>query len=289
VTAAEHLIDELDPLDSRQFVLAVKRLADSLSYGTDHSRFLGSGIEYVQSRAYQYGDPVRSIDWRITARTNRVHVKEYDTPKTVPCHLLVDTSASMTIGSTPLTKFRIALQLAGGIALAAIERVSPVGVLGVGGRDFRVRPTLSRPRIYQWLLQLRRVRFDEPTTLTKRLAELGASLDCRSLIVVLSDLHDDGAAQRIRLLAQAHDCVVIQLRDPAEDGLPGAGFVRGREAESGRPVVMRGRKLGVSNEVIAEQLRRASVDHLVLRTDRPFVPAVRHFLASRGVLTRGAR
>ena len=64
----EGRIEGHDFLDSRQFFLAVKRLADSLSYGTDHSPFLGSGIEYVQSRLYQSGDPIKLIDWKVTVR-----------------------------------------------------------------------------------------------------------------------------------------------------------------------------------------------------------------------------
>ena len=58
----EGYLQTLDTLDARQFYIAVKRLADSFSFGTDHSPFLGAGIEYVQSRPYLPGDPIRSIE-----------------------------------------------------------------------------------------------------------------------------------------------------------------------------------------------------------------------------------
>ena len=57
----EGILDTIDTLDSRQFLIAVKRLADSLSYGMDRSPFLGSGIEFVQSRIERVDLPARTV------------------------------------------------------------------------------------------------------------------------------------------------------------------------------------------------------------------------------------
>jgi uncharacterized protein (DUF58 family) len=164
-----------------------------------------------------------------------------------------------------------------------------VGVVGVGGRDFRVEPSLSRPQILQWLHAFRRFRYDEPTTLGRRVAELAPTLPNRCLVVALSDLHDGEAVPALKLLAQRHDVVVIHLQDPAEAGLRGAGFLRAGEAETGRVFVTRAARQWADPEATARELKRAGVDHLLVRTDRPFVADLRNFLKARNVLGRGAR
>ena len=282
-------LDTCDTLNARQFFLAVKKLADSLSYGTDRSPFLGAGVEFVQSRPYQWGDPIRAIDWRVTARTGKIFVKEHEAPKRLPCFLLLDTSASMTVSSVKRSKYAVAVHVAGGLAFACLERISPVGVVGVGGRELRVEPSLSADQVMQWLHRLRHFRYDEPTALGRRIAELGTTLTTRALVIVLSDLHDPPALPALKQLAQRHDCVVLHLLDPAERGLRGGGFLRAREAETGRPLVTRGRQRWVDPDAVAEALRRAGIDYLRIETDTPFVPRLRHFFQSRNLLGRGAR
>jgi uncharacterized protein (DUF58 family) len=282
-------LETCDTLDSRQFVLAVKRLADSLSYGADRSPFLGAGIEFVQSRPYLWGDPIRSVDWRVTARTGRVHVKQYEAPRRMPCYLLLDTSASMTVSSQRRSKYAVAVHVAGGLAFACLERISPVGVVGVGGRELRIEPSLSSIQILQWLHRLRRFGYDEPTRLGRRIADLAPALSNRTLVVVLSDLHDPQAIPALKLLAQRHDCVVLQMRDPAERGLRGSGFMRAQEAETGRAFVTHGRRRWLDIQLVEDQLKHSGIDHLVIDTDRPFTQKLRQFFRSRNLLGRGAR
>ena len=279
-------LTDVQPLDSRQFLIAVKRLADSLAYGTDRSPFLGQGLEYVQSRHYVPGDPVRSIDWRVTARTGKVHIKEYESPKSLPVWFIVDTSASMTLASTKTSKYQLAVQVAGGLALACLDRVSPVGLLGAGSRDINIKPSLSRETILQWLHELRKFKTNESTELGKKLVSLNPSLKERSLIFVLSDLHDPAAIPALKLLGHKHDITVLLFRDPAEDHVAGGGLFRGKEVETGKTFTIRARKQFTSMEDTVDALKQSSIDHFPIRTDKPFLAALRLYLQSRNLLAR---
>jgi uncharacterized protein (DUF58 family) len=284
-----HLLPPCDGLDARQFHLSIKRLADSLNFGTDRSPFLGAGQEYAQSRPYQFGDPIKSIDWRVTARTGRAYVKEYEATKRMPAWIVVDSSASMAVSSLPMSKYAWAVQLAGGLGMACLERSNPVGVMTVGGSEFRLEPSLSRDRVMLWLHKLRHYRSDEPTTLGVRLRALLPSLTSRALIIVISDLHDLAALPVLKIAGQRHDVVVIQLQDPAEEPMVGVGFFRGHEAESGRQFLSQGHRETVDFEISAAQLRTAQVDHLRLRTDEPILGPLRNYVKARGLLGRMAR
>jgi len=170
--------------------------------------------------------------------------------------------------------------IAGGLALAAVEHMNPVGLMGVGGGELHHTPSLSRGAILQWLHVLRRDRTGGGTTLGKRVRELIPRVEQRCLFVVISDLHDPDALPAIKRMAQDHDCAVIHLEDPAERGVLKAGFFRGVEAETGRSFTAHGRTRFVT-AADGEMLARAGISYLRVPTDEPVVPRLRHFMKNR--------
>jgi uncharacterized protein (DUF58 family) len=197
----------------------------------------------------------------------------------------------MAFSSRPFSKHKLAVLLAGGLALAALRRLSPVGVLAGGRRQLHVRPSLQRGRVFQWLHSLQRAAFDEPTQLAQRLDQLSELVVSRTLVIVISDMHDPDAAAAAKRLAQRHDVIVLHLQDPAERGALRGGMFHAVEAETGRAVVAHGgtRWLAESFQEMPRQLAAARIDYLLMSTDRPFVAPLRRLLGDRGGLMRNTR
>ena len=301
-------------LGADQFELVVRKLADDLTYGADVSRFVGPGIDYAQTRPFAYGDSVKSIDWRVTARTGKFHIKEYESVKRVGVFIVVDTSASMSLSSssskvrgaahgTPhgkqvgsATKHDYAVWIAGALSIACLRRRSPVCLLSCGERDGRVQPTMSRGEVWRALDALRAPGRGEGTSVAEALHRVASLARNTSTIIVVSDLHDSGSVPAIRKVAQRHDTLVVQVRDPAERGMLRAGFFRGVEAETGREFLATGRdrfdglardsQRGSSQE---DPLAGTGIDHATIWTDEAIIPGLAGLMASRGSAGRAAR
>jgi uncharacterized protein (DUF58 family) len=266
----------------------VRRLADDLAFGTDLSLFVGSGLEYAQSRQYAPGDPIKMMDWRLTARTGKPFVKEYETLKRTCIYLVVDTSASMAVSSTGLTKHDMGVWIAAAVGLVGQRRLSPVAVVGGGERETQFLPSLLRSDLWQAVEPMRAKNFRERTKLTERLTMLDVRADRRSIVFVITDLHDPGIMPSLRHVAQKHDCVVVHLVDPVEVGPLRSGFYLGQEAETGRTFLAGGRTRWTRTEEHEAELMRSGISCVRLRTDEMFVGRLRHFLAYRaaGLRTR---
>ncbi len=295
------LLSQPAHLSAARFHLVSRRIADELTYGTDPSRFFGSGIDYAQSRPMNVGDSVRSIDWRVTARTGRLHVKDYEASKRLGVYVLVDTSASMNVRSTELSKHDVAVWAAAAVAQLALNRRSPVSIESCGERDVGAKPTSSRSQVTQWIESLRRGTVTEGTRIVQSLRRIETLARHRSIIVVISDLYEAGAVDAIKRVAQRHDMIVLRPLDPSERGELRAGFVRVADAEAwgagGMDSVATGRQRwfgdeagGVANGLDEPvELTGAGIDVAVLATDRPLMPALRRVLSATRGPSRSAR
>lgn len=259
----------------------VRRLADDLAFGTDSSRFVGAGLEFAKSRPYEPGDSLRMIDWRVTARLGKPFVKEHETLKRTGIFIVVDTSASMGVGSTALSKHDVAIWVASTIGLVGQRRLSPVALIGGGERRTRLVPSMRSSDLWQAIEPLRAPGLAEQTRLSERLDDLCVRAGRSSMIVVLSDLHDPRTLPSLRHAAQRHDCLVIHLIDPSERGRLRAGFFRGQESETGRSFLAHGFTAWDSAAGMASECARSGVSYLRLQTDEEFIPPLRQFLAFR--------
>lgn len=281
-----------DEFAQSNFALVVRRLADDLAFGSDTSRFLGSGLEYASSRPYQPGDSLRTINWRLTARSQQAFVKEYESLKRTCVYIVVDTSASMLVSSVSLSKLHAAIWIASALSLVAQRRLSPVSVIGASERGpagvrLRKSASLSRHDLWQDLEQLRLADYTGRARLAQELREVCDRAQRASMIIAISDWHEPEAMNAMKRAAQQHDCIALQLSDPAEVQQPRAGFYRAQESESGQVffAAPRLRKRGLVEQYL--RLKAGGVDHLSLQTDKPFIAPLRHFISTRGLAKGG--
>src|ERR1700704_6291087 len=101
--------------------ITTNRLVTDVFAGAYHSVFKGRGMEFDEVREYQYGDDIRAIDWNVTARTGRAHVKKYVEERELTVMIMVDASASVYFGSTHTTKNKMAAEIAAVLAFSAIR------------------------------------------------------------------------------------------------------------------------------------------------------------------------
>lgn len=220
-------------LSDEQNLLIIAQLSNNLVRGCASSLFLDRGENFVQSRAYQQGDPTSSIDWKASARGKDLVVKEHESLRQTVVSMVVDRSGSMTAGSLNDSKYAAACVLVGGVALAALKIGSPVAVV-LSDAATHPKAMLSSSRVAASLASMRRFRLRDRTRLSRCVEEAFLRADRRHLIFVFSDFHDPCNREAISLLAGRHEIILVRLRDAVEMRTPFAGTVRMLPSEGGR-------------------------------------------------------
>lgn len=219
---------------ARQLLLTRKRRALSALTGPNSSNFRGRGIDFEEVRSYQPGDDIRTIDWRVTARTGTAHTKIFREERERPVLVVVDQRSSMFFGSSHCFKSVLAAQLAGLVAWSALDGGDRIGGLVFNGSEHRdIRPRRSRKTALALLSHVVDYNgalpaedadaidsFSSMLTNLRRIARPG------SAIFLISDFYgadQELAREQMFQLSQHTEITAIACSDPLESELPRGG------------------------------------------------------------------
>jgi len=194
------------------------------------SAFRGSGFDYDDSRAYQPGDDLRNINWRLMARTAELYTKLYREEREASVMLVIDRRASMRFGTRQCLKVTLAVKIAAFLAGVSLSQAYSVGLTLLQPNSQRMPPQRHQARVCDSLMGAAAAcpplaEDDEKETFTQILNRLQLSVSPGSHLVLLSDFHDISEADSVVLthLASQHQIHAIQILDPVELDLPAGG------------------------------------------------------------------
>ncbi len=235
----------------RRLALVARHAVQGVLHGEHSSRALGPSVEFVDYKAYTPGDPVRDVDWRVWARTDRLVVRRYQAESHLPVVLVLDASGDMATGTAgggrpPLdtSKAGYALCLTATLAWYLHLRGEPTGLAVLGGDDVpwrALQPRTGRRHLGSILGVLASVRPAGRAELGRGLTRVAAGLERRSMVVLASDIMEEvaGWAPALDALGRRRtDVRVLHLYDPRELDLAFPRAARFFSPEGGAPVAL---------------------------------------------------
>lgn len=225
--------DELVALKSHasQLSLASNRAVTSTSTGDHSSPFRGQGLEFEEVREYAAGDDIRSIDWRVTARTGSPHTKVFKEERERSVIICVNANTTMRFGTRGTFKSVQAARVAALLGWQANSNCDRLGACIFGdvadGMQF-FAPKRSRASLWAMLKQLSDpniISQPQPVTLEETLQHVNKAAPTGALIYIISDFAsiNDGLEQQLANLQKRCNVVLITIDDPADHTIPPVG------------------------------------------------------------------
>jgi len=276
--------------------LIARQVVEGFIMGLHSSPHRGFSAEFAELRAYQPGDDLRYIDWRMWARSDRFYVKQFEEETNLRAYLLVDVSTSMGWSSEPETlptKLWYAKHLAASLALILLRQGDSVGLAAFHDEIVsRVAPRGSQLHWYELLRHLNHLMPEGSTSAHTALREIAVRLRRRGLVVLLSDLLVDPETTLTALhflRHRGHEVLVLHLIDPGERELPHTGDTRFFDPETDDELSVnvadvRAAYRGAVADALGEwerSLKPHGIDYVVVDTDAPLSRALRAYLHKR--------
>jgi len=291
--------DLLDPaalsqLGGIEFV--AREVVEGFLMGLHRSPHRGFSAEYAELRAYQAGDDLRYIDWRMYGRSDRFYVKQFEEETNLRAYLLIDVSESMGWSSDPGTqpsKLWYAKHLAASLGLILLRQGDSVGMAAFHERTVdRVRARGGRRQWHELARRLEALESAGGTSAEGAMKDLAIRLRRRGLVVLLSDLLVDRAETLTALKFlrhHGHEVLVFHIVDPGERELPAASEARFYDPETEKELLVSVADIRTEyREAVREaldewrrDLKPHGIEYEVVDTDRPLTLALRAYLRKR--------
>jgi len=278
----------------RRIEIKTGHLVDSLYSGGYRSVFKGRGIEFAGIREYYRGDEYRSIDWKVSARTGKFHVREHIEERELQLVVALDLSASMAFGSGSREKRESAVEFAAAMSLAAERNNDRAGVCLFTDRVEKfIQPAKGRTHV---LRLIRELLYFMPqhrkTDLRAPLDFLNSTLNRRSIVFLVTDgLTIQSLERELRIAAAKHDLIMVLVRDPRENLLPDVGLIEIEDPETGAEMMFDtsdrdavaelSRRQGLLDEEFMKTCRKLGLDVIRLTAGESVVKPVCRLFSER--------
>lgn len=275
----------------RKIEIKTRGLSNEIFAGKYHTAFRGRGMSFSEVREYRAGDDVRDIDWNVTARSRKPHIKVYEEERELTMMLVVDVSGSRMFGSNELLKKNVITEIAAVLAFSAAQNNDKVGCIFFSDRVEKfIPPKKGRQHILMIIRELVGFRPEgRGTSLSEPLRFLAAVSKKRTTAFLLSDFMDSEAdavafEEALKITSGRHDLVGIRVYDQREQELPNVGILELEDAESGKKVWIDSSSRRVReayandwarrNQRIETVLKQNRIDTATVATDEDYVKAL---------------
>ena len=220
----EHLVSN--------FSLLPQQPVHSVLSGKHASKLRGRGLDFSEVRKYVFGDDIRNIDWKVTARTKETHTKVFNEEKERPTFMIIDQSSSMFFASQGSMKSVIAAQLAAIGGFKVLKASDRIGGLVFDDNSYEtITPKRSRKalmRLLELMVQKNRNLIKRKKMVSKRDFINKVLFQARNMVthdyvvLIMSDFQnlDDQGRRYLSSIAQHNDVIAVLINDPMETELP---------------------------------------------------------------------
>jgi len=293
----QRFIDPLTLARVKNLPLIAKTVADGFLHGLQQSHQRGVGIEFSQYRAYEPGDPLSRIDWKLFARSDRYFVREAERESEIAMWFVLDASASMNQASEnrpgAWTKFEYARHLLATLSYIGQQQGDHVGMLALSGDQQHLLPPASGERHWHRLLkQLIAIEsgdsFPEPGHINSAIQRVQKT----GLVFIISDFYQvsDELNEFIKQVSAGRtEVVAMQLQSTDELEFPYKGAICFEDLETGEQVLVSAKSardtwlesLAAHQQSLESFLHRQRVTLNQINIDEPMDQALYDFLINR--------